>query len=290
MTLLQLAINGVALGAAYALVALGFVFIVNATGAVNFAQGDLVMAGGYVAVGLGMMTAVPIIVLLPLVALIMFAVGVVLSMVAYFPLIQRPPSTVFISTLLCGIVLQNLYIVLFGPEARAAPPLIKSGVVHLGAIEISVQALGTLAVAAALIALQYFIFARTQIGRRLRATAQDRQMAQAIGIPAAALIAATFGFGTALAGVAGALLANQFFVYPTGGIPLSVYAYIAVVVGGWGSIAGAVIGAMMISVFQVVVSAYVSYAVATGLLYVALLVIFFLRPQGIFGELVQRRV
>jgi branched-chain amino acid transport system permease protein len=290
MTLLQLAINGVALGAAYALVALGFVFIVNATGAVNFAQGDLVMAGGYAAVGLGTIAAVPIIVLLPLVAAIMFVVGITVSLVAYFPLINRPPSTVFISTLLCGIVLQNLFLVLFGPQARAAAPLIKSGTLHLGAIEISIQELGTLGVAAALIALQYFIFARTQIGRRLRATAQDRQMAQAIGIRASAVIAATFGFGSALAGVAGALLANQFFVYPTGGVPLSVYAYIAVVVGGWGSIAGAVIGAMMISVFQVVVSAYVSYAVATGLLYVALLVIFFFRPQGIFGELVQRRV
>jgi branched-chain amino acid transport system permease protein len=113
---------------------------------------------------------------------------------------------------------------------------------------------------------------------------------QAIGVPANLLIAATFGFGTALAGIAGALLANQFFVYPTGGIPLSVYAYIAVVIGGWGSIAGAVIGATMISVFQVVVSAYVSYAVATGLLYTALLVIFFVRPQGIFGERIQRRI
>jgi len=290
MTFLQLAINGVALGAAYALVALGLVFIVNATGAVNFAQGDLVMAGGYVAVGLGSVTALPVVVLLPLVAVIMFAVGIAVALVAYFPLINRPPSTVFISTLLCGIVLQNLFLVLFGPQAHAAPPLIKSGTVHLGAIEISIQEFGTLAVAAALIGLQYFIFARTQIGRRLRATAQDRQMAQAIGIRVSAVIAATFGFGAALAGIAGALLANQFFVYPTGGIPLSVYAYIAVVVGGWGSIAGAVLGAMMISVFQVVVSAYVSYAVATGLLYLALLVIFVFRPQGIFGELIQRRV
>jgi len=118
----------------------------------------------------------------------------------------------------------------------------------------------------------------------------NRQMAQAIGIRVHAVIAATFGFGTALAGIAGVLLANQFFVYPTGGIPLSVYAYIAVVIGGWGSIAGAVIGATMISLFQVVVSAYVSYAVATGLLYVALLLVFFFRPQGIFGELVRRRV
>jgi branched-chain amino acid transport system permease protein len=289
MTLLQLAINGVALGAAYALIALGFVFIVNATGAVNFAHGDLVMAGGYVAVGLGAMAPLPMIVLLPVVAAIMFAVGVAVSLLAYFPLINRPPSTVFISTLLIGIVLQNVFLVL-GPQAHAAPPLIQSGILHAGPVEISIQALGTLVVAGALIALQYVVFAHTQIGRRLRATAQDRQMAQAIGIRVHAVIAATFGVGTALAGVAGVLLANQFFVYPTGGIPLSVYAYIAVVVGGWGSIAGAVIGAMMISLFQVVVSAYVSYAVATGLLYVALLLVFFFRPQGIFGELVRRRV
>jgi branched-chain amino acid transport system permease protein len=290
MTFVQLAVNGVALGAAYALVALGFVFIVNATSAVNFAHGDLVMAGGYVAVGLGSLATLPMILMLPLVAAIMFVVGIAVALVAYFPLINRPPATVFISTLLCGIVLQNLFLVLFGPQARAAPPLIKSGTVHFGAIEISVQALGTLVVAAALIGLQYLIFARTQIGRRLRATAQDRQMAQAIGIRASVVIACTFGAGTALAGVAGALLANQFFVYPTGGIPLSVYAYMAVVVGGWGSIAGAVLGAMLISIFQVVVSAYVSYAVATGLLYFVLLLVFFFRPQGIFGELVQRRV
>jgi branched-chain amino acid transport system permease protein len=290
MSLLQLVINGVTLGAAYALVALGFVFIVNATSAVNFAHGDLVMAGGYVAVGLGALAPVPVLVLLPLVALIMFVIGLVIAGVAYFPLMRRPPSTVFISTLLCGIILQNAFIVLFGPQARAAPPLIAPEVVHLGAVELSVQSLGTLAVAATLIGLQYVIFARTQIGRRLRATAQDREMAQAIGIPAHFLIAVTFGFGAALAGIAGALLANQFFVYPTGGVPLSVYAYMAVVIGGWGSIAGAVIGAMLISVFQVVVSAYVSYAVATGLLYATLLVIFFLRPQGIFGERIQRRI
>jgi len=124
MTFLQLVINGVALGAAYALVALGFVFIVNATSAVNFAHGDLVMAGGYVAVGLGAMVPLPILVLLPLVAVIMFAIGIAVALVAYFPLVNRPPSTVFISTLLCGIVLQNLFLVLFGPQARAAPPLI----------------------------------------------------------------------------------------------------------------------------------------------------------------------
>lgn len=289
MSLLQLVINGVALGAVYALVALGFVFIVKATSAVNFAHGDLVMAGGYAAVTLGSMLPFPVIVLLPLVAVIMFAVGLLVSLVAYFPLMRKPPATVFISTLLCGIILQNVFVVAFGPPARSGPPLIESGTIRFAGLELSKQAIGTVVVAGALIALQYLLFSRTQIGRRLRATAEDRQMAQAVGIPAYTLIAVTFGLGTALAGVAGALLANQFFVSPTGGISLSVYAYIAVVVGGWGSIAGAVIGAMLISIFQVVVSAYVSYAVATGFLYMTLLVIFFFRPQGILGERVQRR-
>src|SRR5690606_29155715 len=171
-----------------------------------------------------------------------------------------------------------------GPEVKSGPALVGSGMLHFAGLELSRQAAGTIVAAALIIALQYFVFARTQFGRRLRATAQDREMAEAVGIPAKLLIATTFGLGTALAGIAGALLANQYFVYPTGGISLSVFAYIAVVIGGWGSLGGAVIGALLISIFQVVVSAYVSYAVATGCLYATLLLIFLLRPQGIFSE------
>jgi branched-chain amino acid transport system permease protein len=289
MTFIQLVLSGLALGATYALVALGFVFIVNATGAVNFAQGDCVMAGGYAAIFLSSTFSLPFIYLLPAVALITFLLGLVLALVAYFPLMRRPPATVFISTLLCGMILQSLFLVCFGPEAQSGPALFGSGILHFAGLEISRQALATIIVAVALIGLQYLLFARTQLGRRLRATAEDRDMAQAVGIPAKTLIAVTFGIGTAMAGIAGALLANQYFVSPTGGIPLSVFAYIAVAIGGWGSLAGAVVGALLISVFQVIVSAYVSYAVATGALYAALLLIFWLRPQGIIGERIQRR-
>ncbi len=289
MSIVQLLLNGLALGSAYALVALGFVFIVNATGAVNFAQGDLVMAGGYISATLAALFPVPFLLLLPAVALITFVLGVLLALIAYFPLMKRPPATVFISTLLAGMVLQNVYLVVFGPEVRSGPPLIGTGMLRLAGLEISRQAVATIAVASMLIWLQYLLFSRTQIGRRLRATAEDREMAQAVGVPAKVVIGMTFGIGAGLAGIAGALLANQYFVYPTGGIPLSVIAYIAVVIGGWGSIGGAVVGSMLISVFQVVVSAYVSYAVATGSLYATLLLIFFFRPQGIFPQRVQRR-
>src|SRR5258708_18817720 len=288
MAILQLIINGIALGALYALVTLGFVFVINATGAVNFAQGELVMAGGYAAVVLQpVISAGPLI--LVAVAVIMFFVGLALALVAYFPLMRRPPATVFISTLLCGIFLQSLFVVVFGPEARAGPPLFSSSLVRLGPIEISQQSAGIVLVAAILILLQFIVFSRTQIGRKLRATTQDREMAQAIGIPALRMIAITFGIGASLAGVAGALLANQYFVSPTGGITLTVFAYMAVVIGGWGNIPGAVVGAMLIALFQVVVASFVSYTAATILLYLVVLGVFIVRPQGLFGEHVRRR-
>jgi branched-chain amino acid transport system permease protein len=246
------------------------------------------MAGGYAAFALQAVTGAGPLILI-LVAAIMFCVGIVLALVAYFPLMRRPPATVFISTLLCGIFMQNLFVVLFGPEARAGPPLFSSAQVQLGPLEISQQSLGILLIAALLITVQYLVFGRTQIGRKLRATMQDREMAQAIGIPAPWMIAITFGVGAALAGVAGALLANQYFVWPTGGVTLTVFAYMAVVIGGWGNILGAVLGAMIIALFQVVVASFVSSTAATIMLYVAVLCVFVLRPQGLLGEQIRRR-
>src|SRR5438874_11273399 len=107
VTLLQLALNGLALGAAYALVALGFVLVLNATSAVNFAQGDMVMAGGYVAIALAGALPVPGMLLLPLVLVLMAALGLVVAALAYLPLAARPPARVFISTIAAGIVLQH---------------------------------------------------------------------------------------------------------------------------------------------------------------------------------------
>jgi branched-chain amino acid transport system permease protein len=289
MELIQLVVNGISLGAAYALVALGFVLVLNATGAVNFAQGDLVMAGGFVAVALAGLLPGPGILLLPLVLALMALFGLLFSLLVYFPLRNRPPVSVFISTIAAGIILQNTANAVFGGEPRTLPPLVAGGHVRVGPVAVGKQALAIIVVAALLIAGQHLLFARTQAGRRLRATAQDPQMARAIGIPVPRMIALTFALATALAGAAGLLLGHQFFVTPTGGTELIVAAYIAVVVGGWGSIGGAVAGAMLIALFEVVVSAYVSYTAATALLYAALLAILFLRPQGLFGEATQRR-
>ncbi len=299
--MLQVLANGLALGAAYALVALGFVLVVNATNAVNFAQGDLVMAGGFVAVAFAALWPVPGVVLLPLVLAVMAAFGLVLSAIAYFPLRARPPAAVFVSTIAAGIMLQNGANALFGAEPRAAPPLFGGGLVNLGPVSLSRQGLAIIVTAALLIAAQHVLFTRTRLGQRLRATAQDREMAAAIGIDVNRMVALTFACAAALGGAAGLLLANSFFVTPSDGTSYMLKAYIAVVIGGWGSVPGAVAGALLIALFEVVypslpllipglpTSWLFSETTATIILYVVVLLLLSFRPRGLLGEAVLRR-
>ena len=303
--MLQALIYALALGSAYALLALGFVLILNATGAVNFTQGDMVMAGGYVAVAAAAVLPLPGIALLAVVIVLMIGLGLAFSLFAYFPLKTRPPVSVFISTIALGIIFQNTANALFGGAPRAAPPLFSGGQLSIAGVSLSEQSAAVIAVAALLILGQWWLFARTRLGQRLRATAQDREMAEAIGIPVNAMIAFTFGLAAALAGAAGLLLGNTFFVSPTDGTNYIIKAYIAVTIGGWGSLPGAVIGALLIALFEVMypllpalvptlarlvpADVVFSQTMATILLYVAVLLILFFRPQGFFGEVVQRR-
>ncbi len=289
MQFLQLVLDGVALGAAYALVALGFVLVLNATGAVNFATGDMVMAGGFVAVALAGVLPVPGILLLPLVLLLMAPLGLAAAVLAYFPLMRRPPTAVFISTLALGVILQNTANAIFGAAPQKAPALLGERVFHWGALALGEQSLAIIATAAVLVLGQHLLFARTQLGRALRATAEDREIAEALGIRTRRMIALTFALASALAGAAGLLLANRYFVEPARGNELMLSAYIAVVIGGWGSLPGAVTAALLIALFQVIVSAYVSYTAAAALLYGVLLAVLFLRPKGLFGEAAGRR-
>lgn len=301
--MLQLLVNALALGASYALLALGFVLILNATSAVNFAHGDIVMAGGYVAIALHAVLGWPGAVLLPLVVAVMAVGGAVFSLFAYFPLKDRPPVSVFISTIALGIVLQNSANAVIGAEPRKGPPLLGDGQVDVAGVTMSEQAIAIVAVAALLIGAQHLLLNHTGLGRKLRATAQDRQMAEVIGIPVNTMIAFTFAIGSALAGAAGLMLSNTFFVSPTDGSNYILKAYIAVTIGGWGNLYGAVCGAMIIALFEVLfpslpvlvpglesVAPWLFTQTASSIaLYVVLLAIMFFRPQGLFGEKVQKR-
>ena len=171
MAILQLFVNGLALGAAYALVALGFVLILNATSAVSFAHGDWVMAGGYVAIATAALLPpdfVPGLLLLPLVMVAMAVLGLIFCAVAYMPLRRRPPVTVFISTIAVGLILSNGINATYGGAPRAAPPLFGAGRFELGGLVVDHQTLAILIVSAVLIAGLGTVIEHTQTGRRLR--------------------------------------------------------------------------------------------------------------------------
>lgn len=294
MSWAQIAIDGIALGAAYALVALGFVLILNATGAVNFAQGDLVMAGGFAAIVLaGLLPlegiAVPGLALAPLVAVAGGGAGWLIAEIAHRPLRYRPPVAVFISTIAVGIMLQHGANGWFGAAERRTPPLAAGDALELAGLTVTRQSLAIVATAAAVILLLHFLLDRTQLGRRLRAAAEDPEMARALGIPVRRLTALAFALGAGLAALAGLLLANVYFVTPTAGLAFMLKAYIAVTIGGWGSLRGAVAGAFLVALFEVIAGRLVSASLADALLYAALLAVLLLRPQGLFGEAAGRR-
>lgn len=288
MILTQIALNALALGSAYALVAIGFVLVLNATTAVNFAHGEGVVAGGFAAVALAVMlppgTGIPGLLLLPGVLVVTAILGLLIGALAYLPIRNRPPVTVFVTTIAVGIIIANGLNATFGAAPRTAPPLIGVGSIDILGASISRQSLAIIAIASALITGLTLLLQRTQIGREFRACAQDPEMARALGIRLTRITMISFALGTAFAGAAGLLLAHQFFISPSDGGILILKAYIAVVIGGWGSLRGAAAGAMLIAIFEVGIATLWSQPLAEGLLYVAVLLVLFVRPQGLFGE------
>jgi len=265
------------------------VLALNAAGAVNFAHGDLVVLGGAVAVLLAAWLGLPGILLLPLVALALAAAGVLAAHVAILPLARRPPEATFVATLALAAIIEQTLTVTMGAAPRTAPPFIGSGAVTIGGVALGLQPLAIVMVGGVLVAGLWFLLERTQVGRRMRAVAADRHMARAVGIPVGAYITLSLALAGALAGVAGFLLGHQFLVTPTQGAGHMLKAYIAVALGGWGSVPGALVGALAIGGFETFVSAQLGDALASAALYIAVLLVLTLRPRGLFGEPVGQR-
>ena len=274
---------------AYALVALGFVLALNAAGAVNFAHGDLVVLGGAVAVFVGLWLGLPAALLLPLVAMAIGLVGILAARIAILPLASRPPEATFVATIALAAIIEQGLTVALGGAPRTAPPLVGSGSVEIAGVVLGRQPLAIVGLGAILVAAVWFLLERTQAGRRMRAVAADRTMARAVGIPVGRTVTLSLALAGALAGIAGVLLGHQFLVAPTQGAGHMLKAYIAVAIGGWGSVPGALVGALGIGLFETFVAARFGDAWASAALYVAVLAVLALRPQGLFGEPVGRR-
>jgi branched-chain amino acid transport system permease protein len=294
--------QGLALGSIYALVALGFVLIIRTTNVVNFAQGDFAMLGGYAMVmflvGMpgnpdlhlpGMEMHLPYWLAILLTLVLMAAIGVVFNFGVYYPLRNRPFLPVLISTLGASIFLQNTILALFNPQPRPLDKLIDVEGVTVGGVFLDSQYLVILAFTIAAVAFQYFLFERTLLGKKLQAVSQDKDMARLLGIPVTSMIIITFVYSAALGGLAGVLVSPILFVSIGLGSAIALKAFAATIIGGFGDIAGAIVGGLIIGVIESFAAYYISVPYKDAYAFIFLFLVLLFRPQGIFGEKVSEK-
>lgn len=283
-TNLQMLASGLAFGSIYALVALGFVLIFNAVGVVNFAQGEFVMVPAFVAVALMSVLDWPFVVIYLVTLLFMGLFGIVFQRVAYYPLRNRSFLPVIISTIGVSIFLKNGAQVVFGAQPRLMDRPTSSNVLNLGGVFVDPQYIVIIVVTLILLAFQYFFFEKTSLGKKMQATAQDKEMARLLGIRVATMIALTFVYSSILGGVAGILVGPIFYVTKEMGAMLGLKAFCSTIIGGFGSVPGAILGGLFLGIIEVFASFYISSAYRDAFAFGMLVAVLLFRPQGFFGE------
>jgi len=276
------------MGCIYALVGLAFVLIYNASGGLNFSQGEFVMLGAF---ALFTVTALHLPYWLAVVVSVaaVGGLGWVFQRVLFYPLKDRSFLYFVIVTIGFSICVRNLALIVWGPNPLKVPPLTTVDVVKFGNVMLSPENIAIVGVTAIILLLQYLLFFHTDLGRRLRATAQNSQTAQLMGIYPRRMIGITFALSGAISGFAGVLLAPIFLIDTDMGGAVLLKAFIAVVIGGFGSIPGVVIGGIGIGLIEILTAVYVS-SVYKDAICIAILIIFLIAfPRGLLGEAVKER-
>ncbi|TPM40489.1 branched-chain amino acid ABC transporter permease [Mesorhizobium sp. B2-3-4] len=289
----QQVLNGVTLGAIYALIALGYTMVYGIIGMINFAHGDIFMVGGFTAlivflILVSLFYSVPAAVALlvmTIVAMLLTALwSWLIERVAYRPLRGSFRLAPLITAIGISIVLSNLVQVLQGPRNKPIPPMI-SQTYEFGGVVLTLKQVVILAVTSALLALFWFLVNKTTLGRAQRACEQDPKMAAMLGIDVDRTISLTFIMGAALAAVAGTMFIMYYGVisFSSGFIP-GVKAFTAAVLGGIGSIQGAVLGGLLIGLIEALWSAYFSVDYKDVAAFSILIVVLIFLPSGLLGR------
>jgi branched-chain amino acid transport system permease protein len=287
--LIQLIVSGFAVGSVYALVGLAFILVNEATGVVNFATGQFVTIGCFVAVTTVIQMGLPLFLAYPAALLAMAVFGIVFYAIVFRPLQDRSVVTVIIGTVMIGIVIQNGALMTWGSVPfRPRSPFGRQVVDVFGAA-ISAHALFVIAVAFLLIGLLYGLIYRTSIGARMRAVAQDRDAARLMGIGVGRLFVLTWVIAGVLTGAAGILVGPMWFADVNMGDPIALKAFAAIIIGGFSSVPGAILGGILVGLAEMFGAAYISSAYKDGLVFLVMILFLLVRPQGIFGERIGER-
>ncbi|MDL2324710.1 branched-chain amino acid ABC transporter permease [Ruminococcaceae bacterium OttesenSCG-928-A16] len=286
--MVQVILNGLMIGGVYSLIAVGLTMVHGVMKIVNFAQGDFLMVGMYATLLLyGLLTpgAAPYVLILP-VAVIMFLFGLMVFRTTIYKVIGKGDSNYILLTLGLSYLLQNIAQLIFGPDYRslAVSNDLKFASISLADNFISVPRLVAFGAALILVILMSFFLNKTDIGRAMRATAEDRTIATGLGVNTKVIYILAFGLGTVFAGISGLLLTPIFFVYPLAGAPFSSIAMTVIVLGGLGNIKGAMVGGIIIGLVESFVSGYVNLEMAKVAIDLVLLLVLMFKPFGLFGK------
>ena len=277
--------NGFSIGVAVILMALGLTIIFGLLDVINMAHGEFYALGAYLGVTLAA-AGVSFWLLLVLVPVLMAILGYAVERLLIQRVFHHRDRHVLTLLLTFGlaIVLEDVYKLIYGPQAlRAETPI--AGASSLFCMFLPNYRLFLMAIGVAIIVVVWLVVYRTRLGAMVRAAAFDKHMASSLGVPVSRVYAGTFAFGVALAGLSGVLLAPVYSVFPTMGKDFILIAFSVVIVGGLGSIKGAVIAGLLLTQIQTISSLYISPSWTDPLVFAIMVVVLMVRPQGMFGRL-----
>lgn len=285
MEFLQQLINGLALGSVYALLALGYTMVYGIIQLINFAHGEIYMIGAFSGFYCSSTLKLPLIPTL-LVAMIVSALaGIIIEKIAYKPLRNSPRIALLITAIGVSLFLQNIMRYFVGSNPKPFPDLINAGSINLGTIQIDIKTILMFGVSAFLVVLLQFIVYKTKVGKAMRASSQDMEAASLMGINVDNTISLTFAIGSALAGIAGVLVAISYpSITPYMGAMPGLKAFVAAVLGGIGSIPGALVGGIAIGLLETFSKAYISTNFSDAIVFAILIIILLIKPSGLLGK------
>ena len=291
MQFVQLLISGVSQGCIYGLIALGFVLIYKATETVSFAQGELMMLGAFCGLGLMTVLGFPFWLAVPATLVAMGLFGIVLERAVVRPILGQPAFSVVMLTIGIGYVLRGLVTMIpnIGTETHTLPVPYKDLSLSLGGLVLNAEQAVVIAATAVLCTGLFAMFRYSKLGIAMQAASQNQLAAYYMGIPVKRLNGLVWGLAAAVASVAGLLLAPITFVHANMGF-IGLKAFPAAVVGGFGSLPGAIVGGLVIGIVESLSGFYLPEGFKDIAAYIVVLLMLMLKPNGLFGDKLRKKV